>query len=132
MPVIDVGFAAALKRERIVARPNIARFTSTGVAYIDGRVEGFDVVIAATGYRSRLPQLLDLPGALDAHGNPRFPSGRTTSFPGLYVIGYTEACLATSTKRTVTHGGWRGLCRSICIGRMEFLCCYLRILSESA
>lgn len=93
VPVIDVGFAAALKRERIVARPNIARFTSTGVAYIDGRVEDFDAVIAATGYRSRLPQLLDLPGALDAHGNPRFPSGRTTSFPGLYVIGYTESLL---------------------------------------
>jgi hypothetical protein len=50
-------------------------------------------VIAATGYRSGLPQLLDLPGALDEHGYPRFTSGRPTGFPGLYFIGYTHSLL---------------------------------------
>ncbi len=48
-------------------------------------------VIAATGYRSGLPQLLDLPDALDEHGYPRFASGQPTSFPGLYFIGYTHS-----------------------------------------
>jgi cation diffusion facilitator CzcD-associated flavoprotein CzcO len=93
VPVIDVGFVAELKRGRIAARPDIARFTPTGVVFADGRAEDFDAVIAATGYRSRLPQLLDLPGALDEHGYPRFPSGRPTAFPGLYFIGYTHSLL---------------------------------------
>ena len=93
VPVIDVGFAAELKRGRIAARPNIAHFTRTGVVFADGRAEDFDAVIAATGYRSGLPQLLDLPGALDEHGYPRFTSGRPTGFPGLYFIGYTHSLL---------------------------------------
>jgi cation diffusion facilitator CzcD-associated flavoprotein CzcO len=93
VPVIDAGFAAELKRGRIAARPNIARFTRTGVVFADGRAEDFDAVIAATGYRSELPQLLDLPGALDEHGYPRFKSGRPTGFPGLYFIGYTHSLL---------------------------------------
>jgi putative flavoprotein involved in K+ transport len=93
VPVIDVGFAAELKRGRIGVRPTIARFTRTGVVFADGRAEDFDAVIAATGYRSRLPDLLDLPGALDEHGEPRFPSGQPTPFPGLFFIGYTHSLL---------------------------------------
>jgi len=93
VPVIDVGFAAELKRGRIAARPNIARFSRTGVVFADGRAEDFDAVIAATGYRSTLPQLLDLPGALDEQGYPRFTSGQPTDFPGLYFIGYTHSLL---------------------------------------
>jgi cation diffusion facilitator CzcD-associated flavoprotein CzcO len=93
VPVIDVGFAAELKRGRIAVRPNIARFTRTGVKFADGRAEDFDAVIAATGYRSGLPQLLDLPGALDEQGYPRFASGQPTDFPGLYFIGYTHSLL---------------------------------------
>jgi putative flavoprotein involved in K+ transport len=93
VPVIDAGFVAELKRGRIAARPAIARFTRTGVVFADGRAEDFDAVIAATGYRSELPQLLDLPGALDEHGYPRFGSGQPTDFPGLYFIGYTHSLL---------------------------------------
>jgi putative flavoprotein involved in K+ transport len=93
VPVIDVGFAAELKRGRIAARPDIARFTRTGVVFADGRAEEFDAVIAATGFRSPLPKLLDLPGALDEQGVPRFASGQPTGFPGLYFIGYTHSLL---------------------------------------
>jgi len=91
VPVIDVGFVAELRRGRIAARPNIACFTATGVLFEDGRAEEFDAVIAATGYRSALPQLLDQPGALDAEGLPLAPSGQPTGFPGLYFIGYTRS-----------------------------------------
>jgi putative flavoprotein involved in K+ transport len=93
VPVIDVGFAAELKRGCIAARPSITRFTRSGVVFADGRAEEFDAVIAATGYHSALPQLLDLPGVLDEHGYPCFRSGRPTGFPGLYFIGYTHSLL---------------------------------------
>lgn len=90
VPVIDVGFVEKLKRGHIHVRPNLARFTSAGVMYADGREEQFDGVIAATGFKTGLVDLLDVPGALDARGFPAFPSGRPTTHPGLYFMGYTE------------------------------------------
>jgi putative flavoprotein involved in K+ transport len=91
VPVIDVGFVAALKRGQIHVRPKIEQLTETGAIFADGRAEPFDAVIAATGFRTGLEQLIDLPGALDARGEPAFPSGRATAFPGLYFIGYTHS-----------------------------------------
>jgi cation diffusion facilitator CzcD-associated flavoprotein CzcO len=90
VPVIDVGFVKQLKRGRIQVRPNVAHFTPAGVVYVDGREEAFDGVIAATGFKTGLPDLLDAPGALDARGFPAFPSGRPTPHPGLFFMGYTE------------------------------------------
>jgi cation diffusion facilitator CzcD-associated flavoprotein CzcO len=91
VPVIDAGFLRQLKRGCIAARPNIVRFTSSGVVFDNGCTEDFDAVIAATGYRCGLPELLDLPGALDQNGEPAFPSGQPTIYPGLYFMGYTHS-----------------------------------------
>jgi hypothetical protein len=90
VPVIDVGFIAALKRGQLHIRPPIAQLSDTGAIFADGCAESFDAVIAATGSRTGLEQLIDLPGARDARGEPAFPSGRATSFPGLYFIGSTH------------------------------------------
>ena len=91
VPVIDVGFVAALKRGQIHIRPSIEQLSDTGAIFADGRAEPFDAVIAATGFHTGLEQLIDLPGALDARGEPAFPSGRATAFPGLYFMGYTHS-----------------------------------------
>ena len=88
--VIDVGFLAQLKSGRINVRPHIERFSSTCVVFADGREEEFGVVVAATGFSSALDELLDVPGAIDEHGRPRFRSGRPTDYPGLYFIGFDE------------------------------------------
>ncbi len=90
VPVIDVGFVAELKRGRVQVRPNIVRFTSGGVVYEDGRAEDFDGVVAATGFRTGLGELLEAPGLLDGRGLPAFASGQPTAQPGLYFMGYTE------------------------------------------
>ena len=91
IPIIDVGFVKQLKRGRIHVRPNISRFTPTGVVYEDGRAEDFDAVIAATGFESGLSQLIDAPGLIDQRGYPAYPSGRPTAHPGFYFMGYTES-----------------------------------------
>ncbi|GAC1544306.1 MAG: NAD(P)/FAD-dependent oxidoreductase [Herpetosiphon sp.] len=91
VPVIDVGFVEVLKQGRIAVRPDVDRFTTEGVAFIDGEVQPFDVVIAATGYRTGLEQLLALPDLLDATGNPRFPSAGPTRYPGLYFMGFGQS-----------------------------------------
>jgi indole-3-pyruvate monooxygenase len=88
VPCIDVGFVRELKAGRIAVRPNVTAFTADGVVYADGREESFDTVITATGFRTALPALLELPAALDEQGIPRAPSGRATGYPGLYFMGY--------------------------------------------
>jgi putative flavoprotein involved in K+ transport len=88
--VIDVGFLHNLKRGRIQVRPDVSRFTTSGVAFADGLEDDFDVVIAATGFDSGLERLLDVPGAVGEDGAPLFRSGRPTPFPGLYFIGFDE------------------------------------------
>ena len=88
--VIDTGFVKQLKQGRILIRPKIARFDSTGVIYTDGSRETFDVVIAATGFNTGLAKILKVPGIIDEIGHPVFPSGAPTSVPGLYFIGFDE------------------------------------------
>jgi cation diffusion facilitator CzcD-associated flavoprotein CzcO len=88
--VIDVGFLGELKAGRIHVRPDVVRLTPSGVVFADGRDEDFGVVVAATGFASGLEQLLDLPGAVDERGRPRFRSGRRTDHAGLYFIGFDE------------------------------------------
>lgn len=88
--VIDVGFVRQLKAGRVHVRPTIERLTATGVVFSGGDEEAFDVVVAATGFRTGLGEFLDLPDAIAADGRPRFRSGRNTPYPGLYFIGYDE------------------------------------------
>jgi len=90
-PVIDVGFLHNLRANRIAIRPNISRFVSEGVVYADGREEGYDAVIFATGYATGLEKILKIPGLLDESAQPRFASGAPTSEPGLYFIGFLQS-----------------------------------------
>lgn len=88
--VIDVGFLRELKGGRIHVRPNVERLTPNGVVFENGDEEAFDVVVAATGFVSALPELLELPDAVGERGRPRFRSGRPTAYPGLYFLGFDE------------------------------------------
>jgi flavin-dependent dehydrogenase len=77
--VIDVGFLAQLRAGRVDVLPAVDRLTEDEVVLTDGRRERFDAVIAATGYRSSLADLLDLdPGRPDA-----LPAG-------VHTIGFRE------------------------------------------
>lgn len=80
-PVIDVGFLRALRAGRIEILPALESFAEHDVVFAGGRRERFDAVIAATGFRNRLGELLDVDGrSLDRPG-PR----------GLYLIGFRES-----------------------------------------
>jgi hypothetical protein len=69
--------------------PALSGLTKTDVLFADGRTEPFDAVIAATGFRSGLPELLELPEALGPRGRPR--PGAQADHPGLYFIGYRDS-----------------------------------------
>ena len=91
VPVIDVGFVAMLKRGRLRVRPALTALTGTGARFADGRSEGFDVVIAATGFATGLRELVDANGVLDDEGEPLARSGEPTAEPGLFFMGYVHS-----------------------------------------
>jgi cation diffusion facilitator CzcD-associated flavoprotein CzcO len=91
VPLIDVGFVAALKRGQLSVRPAVDRLTATGVVFAGGGSESFDAIIAATGFTTGLESLLDAPGVVDEHGEPLGRSGDQTAHPGLYFNGFTHS-----------------------------------------
>jgi cation diffusion facilitator CzcD-associated flavoprotein CzcO len=93
--VIDVGFLHELKAKRIQVRPAVSGLTASGVTFVDGSAEDFDVVVAATGFTAGLERFLHVPGAVGEKGEPRARSGRTTPFPGLYFTGFEETVRGT-------------------------------------
>ena len=105
-PVIDVGFLRELKLGRVEVRRAVIRLTPTGAEFVDGTTGTFDAVIAATGFRTALPRLLDLPDLLDDSGCP----WNDRLYPGLYSIGYREAVRGALLEINRTS---RSLARSI-------------------
>ena len=88
-PVVDSGFVAALKQGRIEIVPAVERFDGADVVLRgDVRLQP-DVVIAATGYRSGLEELVGHLGVLLPNGRPAINGARThPNAPGLYFNGY--------------------------------------------
>ena len=85
VPLIDIGTLAKIRDGAIAVRAGIDRFTADGVAFTDGMIEKFDVVILATGFRPDLRSLI--PGVVDVfdqHGMPRV-TGKPGAEPGLSV-----------------------------------------------
>ncbi len=87
IPMIDVGFVAQLKAGKIHIHPDIQELTASGAIFTDGDSGEFDVVIAATGYRTGLQSLLDVPDVLASDGQPLVEMGEPTPHPGLYFVG---------------------------------------------
>lgn len=91
IPIIDVGLVKQIRNGQVKIRPGIRRFTRTGVVFEDGQEQAFDAVVAATGFRSGLNELLEIPGLLDENGLPVAVQGQPTAQPGLFFMGYIES-----------------------------------------
>lgn len=84
---IDVGFVARLRTGQITAVGAALSFVSDGVVVQDGRVITVDLVIAATGFRTALEELLHTPvPVLDGKGWPVKPK----PLPGLWFHGFVN------------------------------------------
>ncbi|UVK37911.1 NAD(P)/FAD-dependent oxidoreductase [Mesorhizobium sp. AR10] len=96
----DDGAVNAIKAGRIVVVPTIREFTRDGVILGNGNLIFPDVVIAATGYRTGLEQMVGKLGVLDEKGVPLF-NGRTSDpkLPGLWFTGMrpsVQGCFANA------------------------------------
>ncbi|MET9240947.1 NAD(P)-binding domain-containing protein [Nonomuraea sp. NPDC003709] len=86
-PVLDPGrYREALRSGRLERRPMFARLDGEKAEWADGRREGVDVVLLATGYRPNLDYLAPL-GALSGDGRPRQAGGLSTTHRGLGYLG---------------------------------------------
>ncbi|BBJ41671.1 monooxygenase [Streptomyces antimycoticus] len=91
IPVQDVGLVDAVRTGRLEVVSAVDSFDLDKVVLADGSRISPEVVIAATGYRRGLEELVGHLGVLDDRGRP-LPHGRRTlkSAPGLHFTGYTN------------------------------------------
>ncbi len=88
VPVHDNGIVELLGSGRVSPVPAAVSFLPDAVRLADGSLMHPDAVVFATGYRRGLQELLAGLDLLDAHGDPRAPSG-TAAAPGLYFVGFS-------------------------------------------
>ncbi len=89
LPILDVGFVAAVRRGRIRVVPAVERLEPGAVALAGGSREEVDAVVAATGFRPDLTRLVGHLGVLDDRGLPLVHGGEEhPGAPGLHFIGY--------------------------------------------
>ncbi|KAJ7973874.1 Flavin-containing monooxygenase [Quillaja saponaria] len=91
-PVLDVGTLAQIKNGKIKVCRGIKKLTQHAVEFVDGKVEKFDAIILATGYKSNVPSWLkDTDMFSEKDGLPRkeFPNG-WKGVGGLYAVGFTK------------------------------------------
>jgi putative flavoprotein involved in K+ transport len=88
-PAYDDGFVEELRAGRIEIVAAVVGFDQSDVVLADGARIQPDAVIAATGYRRGLDELVGHLGVLDSNGVPLVSGGQEhPSAAGLFFIGY--------------------------------------------
>lgn len=91
IPILDVGLVAQLKRGRVRVVSAVRGFEGSDVVLADGTRLRPDAVVAATGFRRGLEDLVGHLGILGAKGRPVVHGPVThPRAPDLYFLGYTN------------------------------------------
>ena len=88
VPLQDVGFIGAVRSRKVTPVAAVTGFEGDKVLLADGSSIAAQAVIAATGYRRGLQDLVGHLGVLDERGMPKAHGGRPAA-PGLFFLGYT-------------------------------------------
>ncbi|AZM46700.1 monooxygenase [Streptomyces sp. WAC 06738] len=90
VPVVDTGLVAAVRDRRVLPVPAVAALDGDGVILADGDRAEPDAVIAATGWRRGLEELVGHLDVLDPRGLPRARGRRSPEGArGLHFVGFT-------------------------------------------
>jgi putative flavoprotein involved in K+ transport len=90
IPVMDTGFVKHIRSGRIECVAAVQSFSEREVILCDGARVTADTVIAATGYRPDLGELVGGLGVLDFEGRLLVRDAESpAALPGLYFIGFT-------------------------------------------
>ncbi|QFR94128.1 SidA/IucD/PvdA family monooxygenase [Streptomyces tsukubensis] len=91
IPVQDVGLISAVRQGKVEPVAAVESFEGADVVLTDGGRVTPDVVIAATGYRRSLENLVGAHTVLDSRGRPSVHGPRCAkNTPGLYFTGFTN------------------------------------------
>jgi cation diffusion facilitator CzcD-associated flavoprotein CzcO len=85
--VVDEELVEAIRDRRIEIVSGVESLDESGATLADGNRIAPDAVIAATGYRCGLEQIVGHLGVLNERGVPRVLEGRSAA-PGLRFVGY--------------------------------------------
>nr|UYI36718.1 putative YUC protein [Turnera joelii] len=91
-PVLDVGTLKKIRSGDIKVFPAIKRLRNQAAEFVDGRIEGFDSIILATGYKSNVPTWLketNMFSKKDGFPCQPFPNGWKGE-NGLYAVGFSK------------------------------------------
>jgi cation diffusion facilitator CzcD-associated flavoprotein CzcO len=100
LPILDHGFAAAVKAGRIPIVPAVEALSADGAHLEGGDLLPVDVVIAATGYRAGLEGLVGHLGVLDRDSLPLHHGADVhPDVPGLHFTGFRNPI--TGALRTI-------------------------------
>jgi cation diffusion facilitator CzcD-associated flavoprotein CzcO len=88
LPIVDVGFVAAVKDGSVRIVPALERFEDGRAVLGDGRSVDVDAIVAATGFRTGLEAIVGHLGVLDDDGVPLVHVDEHPSAPGLHFVGY--------------------------------------------
>jgi putative flavoprotein involved in K+ transport len=86
-PVLDVGIVDAVRHGRVEIVAAVEGFDGSDVLLGDGSRIDPDVVIAATGFRAGLDELVGHLDVLDQRGLPVATDGKAV-LPGLWFVGF--------------------------------------------
>jgi putative flavoprotein involved in K+ transport len=88
VPILDHGFVAAVRAGRIAVVPEIEAVDGPAVRLVDDRVLRPDAIVAATGFRADLQDMVGHLGVLDDAGRPLIRGVHTLpTAPGLHLVG---------------------------------------------
>ena len=91
MPILDVGLTSLVKARRVEIVRGVDGFDGADVLLASGERIAPAAVIAATGYRRGLEQLVGHLGVLAPNGKPRVHGADTDpAAPGLHFIGFSN------------------------------------------
>ena len=88
MPILDVGIVDAVKHGRVEVVAAVESFDGPDVLLADGSRIQPDAVIAATGFRAGLDELVGHLDVLTPRGLPTKTDGEP-ALPGLWFVGFT-------------------------------------------
>ncbi len=92
LPLIDVGFVAAVKRGDIEIVPEVDNVADDEVLVGGARRLTPDAIVAATGYGSGLEPLVGHLGVLGERGTPTTTGAHgSIATPGLYFVGFVTS-----------------------------------------